>query len=232
MRNERSIDQMRPIQITRHFTRHAEGAVLFCMGDTQVVCTASVENGVPRWLKGKNQGWLTAEYGMLPRATHSRTQREAVRGGQTGRSQEISRLIGRSLRNMVDLSKLGERTIYIDCDVLQADGGTRCASISGGAVALYDALHRIGKLDALRGLVAAVSVGKLDGTLLLDLDYQEDSNCATDANIVIDDTGCILEMGATAEGVGGAMPLEELHALANIGIKGALQIIEAQKQAL
>ena len=200
----RQLNELRPISFTRHYTKHAEGSVLVCFGDTKVLCTASVEAGVPRWLKGQGQGWLTAEYGMLPRATGTRTQREAARGKQSGRTQEIQRLIGRSLRAMLDLSKLGENTIHIDCDVIQADGGTRTASISGAAVALIDALEylqREKKLtqDPLLGLVGAVSVGIKDGKAYLDLNYAEDSTCDTDLNVVMPQAGGFIEIQGTAE---------------------------------
>jgi len=185
--NGREPDQLRPIRITRNFTRHAEGSVLVAIGDTQVLCTASVEEGVPGFLKGSGQGWLTAEYGMLPRSTHTRTRREASEGKQSGRTQEIQRLVGRSLRSVTDLAILGERTIRIDCDVLQADGGTRCAAITGACVALADAIHWCKEHELVHGeplkdFVAAVSVGIVDGTPVLDLDYAEDSACDTDMN--------------------------------------------------
>lgn len=198
MRNDgRQFNELRPISFIRHYTKHAEGSVLVSFGDTKVLCTASVEAGVPRWLKGQGQGWLTAEYGMLPRATGTRTQREAARGKQSGRTQEIQRLIGRSLRAMLDLKKLGENTIYIDCDVIQADGGTRTASITGAAIALIDALEslqRSKKLtqDPLLGLVAAVSVGIKEGKAYLDLNYLEDSTCDTDLNVVMTQAGGFL----------------------------------------
>lgn len=188
--DNRENNQLRPMSFVRNFTKHAEGAVLVSYGDTKVLCTASIETQVPRWLKGTGKGWITAEYGMLPRATHDRTQREAAKGKQSGRTQEIQRLIGRSLRAMVDLEKLGENTIHIDCDVLQADGGTRTASITGAAVALVDALEKLQaakklKADPLVGLVAAVSVGIKNGEVLLDLNYSEDSSCDTDLNVVM-----------------------------------------------
>ena len=192
--DNRENNQLRPISFVRNFTKHAEGAVLVSYGDTKVLCTASIETQVPRWLKGTGKGWITAEYGMLPRATHERTQREAAKGKQSGRTQEIQRLIGRSLRAMVDLEKLGENTIHIDCDVLQADGGTRTASITGAAVALVDALEKLQaakklKADPLVGLVAAVSVGIKNGEVLLDLNYSEDSSCDTDLNVVMTQKG-------------------------------------------
>jgi len=202
--DNRENNQLRPISFVRDFTKHAEGAVLVSYGDTKVLCTASIETQVPRWLKGTGKGWITAEYGMLPRATHERTQREAAKGKQSGRTQEIQRLIGRSLRAMVDLEKLGENTIHIDCDVLQADGGTRTASITGAAVALVDALEKLQaakklKADPLVGLVAAVSVGIKNGEVLLDLNYSEDSSCDTDLNVVMTQKGEFIEIQGTAE---------------------------------
>jgi ribonuclease PH len=201
----RNPDQLRPVTITRQYTRHAEGAVLVEFGDTKVLCTASVEPGVPRFLKGKGEGWITAEYGMLPRATHTRSAREASRGKQGGRTLEIQRLIGRSLRACVDMKKLGENTITIDCDVIQADGGTRTASITGGCVALVDALtfmlnKKLMKQDPLIGLIAAVSVGMYNGVPVLDLDYPEDSACGTDMNVVMTQQGGFVEVQGTAEG--------------------------------
>ena len=231
----RAADQLRPIRITRRYTKHAEGSVLVCFGDTKVLCTASVEAGVPRWLKGQGQGWLTAEYGMLPRATGTRTQREAARGKQSGRTQEIQRLIGRSLRAMLDLSKLGENTIHIDCDVIQADGGTRTASISGAAVALIDALEylqREKKLtqDPLLGLVGAVSVGIKDGKAYLDLNYAEDSTCDTDLNVVMTQAGGFIEIQGTAEDK--PFTRAEADSMLSLAESGIRQIIEAQQQAL
>ena len=202
--DNRENNQLRPISFVRNFTKHAEGAVLVSYGDTKVLCTASIETQVPRWLKGTGKGWITAEYGMLPRATRERTHREAAKGKQSGRTQEIQRLIGRSLRAMVDLEKLGENTIHIDCDVLQADGGTRTASITGAAVALVDALEKLQaakklKADPLVGLVAAVSVGIKNGEVLLDLNYSEDSSCDTDLNVVMTQKGEFIEIQGTAE---------------------------------
>ncbi len=205
--DNRTSDQLRPVTFERNYTKHAEGSVLVSFGDTKVLCNATVEAGVPRWLRGQGRGWLTAEYGMLPRATNSRTQREATRGKQTGRTQEIQRLIGRSLRAMLDLDKLGENTIYVDCDVIQADGGTRTASITGAAIAVVDAIEfmqqREGKkqlkTDPLLGLVAAVSVGIKDGEVLLDLCYKEDSSCDTDLNVVMTQKGEFIEIQGTAE---------------------------------
>ncbi len=231
----RQLNELRPISFTRHYTKHAEGSVLVCFGDTKVLCTASVEAGVPRWLKGQGQGWLTAEYGMLPRATGTRTQREAARGKQSGRTQEIQRLIGRSLRAMLELSKLGENTIHIDCDVIQADGGTRTASISGAAVALIDALEylqREKKLaqDPLLGLVGAVSVGIKDGKAYLDLNYAEDSTCDTDLNVVMTQAGGFIEIQGTAEDK--PFTRAEADSMLSLAESGIRQIIEAQQQAL
>ena len=231
----RQLNELRPISFTRHYTKHAEGSVLVCFGDTKVLCTASVEAGVPRWLKGQGQGWLTAEYGMLPRATGTRTQREAARGKQSGRTQEIQRLIGRSLRAMLDLSKLGENTIHIDCDVIQADGGTRTASITGAAVALIDALEylqREKKLtqDPLLGLVGAVSVGIKDGKAYLDLNYAEDSTCDTDLNVVMTQAGGFIEIQGTAEDK--PFTRAEADSMLSLAESGIRQIIEAQQQAL
>jgi len=231
----RAADQLRTLKITRHYTLHAEGSVLVEFGNTKVLCTASVEEGVPGFLKGKGQGWVTAEYGMLPRSTHTRSAREAARGKQTGRTQEIQRLIGRSLRTVTDLAALGERQITLDCDVIQADGGTRCASITGACVALHDALDSLvksGKLAAnpLRDFVAAVSVGIVDGVPVLDLDYPEDSACDTDMNIVMTGSGGMVELQGTAEGA--PFSRAELDALLALGDKGIAQIIAAQKAAL
>lgn len=233
--DNREKNQLRPISFQRHYTKHAEGSVLVCFGDTKVLCTASVENQVPRWLKGTGKGWITAEYGMLPRATHERTQREASKGKQSGRTQEIQRLIGRSLRAMVDLEKLGENTIYIDCDVLQADGGTRTASITGAAVALVDALEKLQqqkklKSDPLLGLVAAISVGVKNGEVLLDLCYEEDSNCDTDLNVVMTQKGEFIEIQGTAEEKPFTrQQVDEMLATAEIGIKA---LIEQQQAVL
>ncbi|KLU17928.1 ribonuclease PH [Proteus mirabilis] len=213
---DRQADQVRPITITRHYTKHAEGSVLVEFGDTKVLCNATVEEGVPRFLKGQGQGWVTAEYGMLPRATNSRNAREAARGKQTGRTMEIQRLIARSLRAAVDLKALGEFTITVDCDVIQADGGTRTASISGACVALVDALNKMveeGKLkkSPLKSMVAAVSVGIVDGEPLCDLEYVEDSAAETDMNVVMIDDGRMIEVQGTAEGA--PFSHEELLAL-------------------
>lgn len=233
--NNRANHQLRPISFTRHYTKHAEGSVLVCYGDTKVLCNVSIEAGVPRWLKGQNQGWLTAEYGMLPRATNTRTQREAAKGKQSGRTQEIQRLIGRSLRAMLDLSKLGENTIYIDCDVIQADGGTRTASITGAAVALIDALESLQRTkqltkDPLIGLVAAVSVGIKNNQVLLDLDYNEDSTCDTDLNVVMTQAGGFIEIQGTAEDK--HFTREQADNMLDVAQAGIKELFEIQKQAL
>jgi ribonuclease PH len=231
----RASDALRAVSIQRHFTKHAEGSVLVAMGDTRVLCTASVEDRVPPWLRGKSQGWVTAEYGMLPRATGERMQREASRGGQGGRTIEIQRLIGRSLRACVDRAALGERVITLDCDVLQADGGTRCASITGAYVALVDAVNVLMQRGALKrnpihGAVAAVSVGVYQGAPVLDLDYAEDSNCDTDMNVVMNDGGGFIELQGTAEGH--AFRREELDTLLALAGKGIGELIAAQRAAL
>ena len=233
--NNRQNNELRPIHFIRQYTKHAEGSVLVCLGDTNALLSSSIEAGVPRWLKGQGKGWLTAEYGMLPRATGTRTQREAARGKQSGRTQEIQRLIGRSLRAMLDLSKLGENTIYIDCDVIQADGGTRTASISGAAVALIDALEHLQRRkkltqDPLLGLVAAVSVGINQDRVLLDLDYAEDSTCDTDLNVVMTQAGGFIEIQGTAEEK--PFTRAEADAMLDLAELGIGQIIEAQKQVL
>jgi len=231
----RSVDQLRPISITRHYTRHAEGAVLVAFGDTKVICTASVDYSVPGFLKGKGEGWVTAEYGMLPRSTGSRMGREAARGKQGGRTVEIQRLIGRSLRAAIDLKKLGETSIVIDCDVIQADGGTRTASITGACVALVDAVNYLlkkGKIkeNPIKHLVAAVSVGIYKGQPVLDLDYAEDSKAQTDMNVVITEQGGFVEVQGTAEdGAFSAAELQEMLALAQHGVA---QLTDWQKQAL
>lgn len=223
--HQRSADSLRPVTFTRSFTRYAEGSVLIAAGETRVLCTASVLDKVPPFLKGKGQGWVTAEYGMLPRSTHTRSDREAARGKQSGRTQEIQRLIGRSLRAVVDLSKLGERTIQIDCDVLQADGGTRCASITGAWVALADAVDGLlskGLIEQspLLDSVAAVSVGVVRGQPMLDLDYEEDSACDADMNIVMTGSGRFVEVQGTAEGhTFDRVQLDTLLDLAQNGIK-------------
>jgi ribonuclease PH len=223
------------VSFTRRFTKHAEGSVLIEFGDTQVLCTASVEENVPAFLRGKGQGWVTAEYGMLPRATHTRSAREAAKGKQTGRTQEIQRLIGRSLRAVVDLKALGERTVTIDCDVLQADGGTRTASITGGYIALVDACERLLERRVLsaspiHGQVAAVSVGIVGGTPVLDLDYAEDSQAETDMNVVMSNGGGFVEIQGTAEGH--AFRRHELDAMLNLAASGAAQLFALQLQAL
>ncbi len=231
----RQPDQLRDLRITRHYTRHAEGSVLVEYGETKVICTASVESGVPRFIKGTGEGWVTAEYGMLPRATHTRGDREAARGKQSGRTQEIQRLIGRSLRAAVDLKKLGENSIHIDCDVIQADGGTRTASITGACVALADALavmleRKQIKFDPLNSLVAAVSVGMYEGQPVLDLDYAEDSACDTDMNVVMTQHGQFVEIQGTAEG--SALTRQQVDSLLNLAEQGIQGIIQQQKQAL
>jgi ribonuclease PH len=226
---------LRSLTITRGYTMHAEGSVLVAFGNTKVLCTASVEESVPGFLKGKGQGWVTAEYGMLPRSTHTRTAREAAKGKQSGRTQEIQRLIGRSLRAVTDLAALGERQITLDCDVLQADGGTRCASITGACVALHEACNKLvaaGKLAAnpMRDFVAAVSVGIFEGKSVLDLDYDEDSSCDTDMNVVMTGSGGLVEVQGTAEGA--PFSRAEMEALLDLATAGIAQIIAAQKSAL
>lgn len=231
----RAPDELRPIRITRRYTRHAEGSVLIEFGDTRVLCTASVEERVPPFLKGKGQGWITAEYGMLPRATHERTQREAARGKQGGRTLEIQRLIGRALRAAADLTRLGERTITVDCDVLQADGGTRTASITGGYVALVDAITALrGKnllvQDPVRHFVASVSAGLVDGVPVLDLDYAEDSTAETDMNFVMNETLAFIEVQGTAER--GTFTQEQLSRMTELARRGIEQLIGNQRRAL
>ena len=231
----RAFDALRPISFTRRYTRHAPGSVLVEFGDTRVLCTATISEQVPRWMKGRAHGWVTAEYGMLPGSTHTRSDREAARGKQSGRTQEIQRLIGRSLRAAVDLKSLGERQITIDCDVLQADGGTRTASITGGMVALVDAingLQRDGLLtdDPLSGFVAAVSVGIYKGQPVLDLDYLEDSGADSDLNLVVAEGSKLIEIQGTAEKA--PFSRAELNALLDLGETGILQLISAQKAAL
>ena len=233
--SQRQADQLRQVRLTCNFTRHAEGSVLIEMGDTRVLCTASVEEHLPPFLRGKGQGWVTAEYGMLPRSTHTRSAREAAKGKQTGRTQEIQRLIGRSLRAVTDLKALGERQITLDCDVLQADGGTRCASITGAWVALYQACEKLvqaGKLAAnpVRDHVAAVSVGIYKGTPVLDLDYPEDSDCDTDMNVVMTGSGGIVEIQGTAEGEPFTRP--QMNTLADLAEAGIRQLIATQQTAL
>ena len=232
--SQRQSDELRPLSLTRGYTAHAEGSVLIQVGQTRVLCTASVETSVPPFLRGKGQGWVTAEYGMLPRATHTRSAREAAKGKQTGRTQEIQRLIGRSLRAVTDLAALGERQITLDCDVLQADGGTRCAAITGAWVALHDACAKLvadGVLPSnpLRDHVAAISVGIVDGQPVLDLDYAEDSNCDTDMNVIMTGSGGIVEIQGTAEGT--PFSRDELNALVNLADAGIRDLVAAQKQA-
>jgi len=227
--------ELRPIQLTRGYTKHAEGSVLVAFGDTKVICTASVEERVPRWMKGQGQGWITAEYGMLPRSTGDRMGREASRGKQGGRTLEIQRLIGRSLRAAIDLKALGERTITLDCDVIQADGGTRTASITGACVALYDAINHTRKLgliesDPLLGMVASVSVGIHNGAQVLDLDYAEDSNAETDMNVVMNEQGGFIEVQGTAEGE--TYNRNELNAMLDLAEQGIQQIIKIQRETL
>jgi ribonuclease PH len=228
-------DELRPVQIDRHFTKHAEGSVLISCGETRVLCTASVEDRVPPWLRGKGQGWVTAEYGMLPRATGTRNMREATRGKQGGRTLEIQRLIGRSLRAVIDLEALGERTVTLDCDVIQADGGTRTAAITGAYVALVDAMDRLidggqVKRNPVHGRIAAVSVGMLGATAVLDLDYAEDSAADTDLNVVMNDGGGFIEVQGTAEGH--AFRRDEFDAMLDLAAKGVAELIEAQDHAL
>ena len=231
----RTADALRSVRIQRGFTRHAEGSVLICFGDTQVICTASIEDRVPGFLKGKGQGWVTAEYGMLPRATHTRSDREAARGKQSGRTQEIQRLIGRSLRAVTDMSLLGERTLQLDCDVIQADGGTRTAAITGAFVAAADAVNLLmtrGELTAspLRDHVAAVSVGMYRGRPVLDLDYAEDFACDTDMNIVMNGSGHFIEVQGTAEGV--PFTRTEMDALLGLAESGIAELVRLQREAL
>jgi ribonuclease PH len=233
--SQRAPDQLRDIEIIRRYTRHAEGSVLVKFGDTHVLCTASIDEKVPNFLKGKNQGWLTAEYGMLPRSTGSRMQREAAQGKQSGRTQEIQRLIGRSLRAVVDLSLLGERTIQIDCDVIQADGGTRTASITGAFVALHDAVgflldKQLIAASPIRDFVAAVSVGVFEGVPVLDLDYPEDSGCDTDMNVVMTGAGGFVEIQGTAEGA--PFHRAEMDAMLDLAEHGIRQLIARQKATL
>ncbi len=231
----RAADEMRPISMSRHFVQHAEGSVLVEFGTTRVICTASVEDRVPPFLKGKGRGWVTAEYGMLPRSTHTRMQREAARGRQDGRTMEIQRLIGRALRAVVDLEALGERTITIDCDVIQADGSTRTAAISGGFVALADAVRHLAGKGAIRknplyGQVASVSVGIYRGIPILDLDYAEDSEAETDMNVVMNDAGAFVELQGTAEGH--AFHQEELLAMLALSRVGIEQVLKKQRETL
>tara|TARA_R110000823_G_scaffold119998_23_gene244664 strand:- start:34703 stop:35425 length:723 start_codon:yes stop_codon:yes gene_type:complete len=231
----RAPNQLRDISITRHYTRHAEGSVLVCFGDTRVICTASVEAGVPRFMRGEGRGWVTAEYGMLPRSTGSRMDREAARGKQGGRTVEIQRLIGRSLRAAIDLARLGEYTINIDCDVIQADGGTRTASITGACVALVDAINHLQRekrisTDPLLQMVASVSVGVCDGVAVLDLDYPEDFAADTDMNVVMGESGGFIEVQGTAEGK--PFSREELDAMLGLASAGITELVAKQKAAL
>jgi ribonuclease PH len=231
----RAADMLRPIQITRHYTRHAEGSVLIEFGHTKVICTASLEEKVPGFLKGKGQGWLTAEYGMLPRSTHTRMEREAAKGKQSGRTQEIQRLIGRSLRAAFDLQAFGERTLKLDCDVIQADGGTRTAAITGAMVAAHDAFAKLvasGALSAipLKNFVAAISVGVFHGMPVLDLDYDEDSTCDTDMNVVMTDSGHFIEVQGTAEGA--AFDRATMNQLLDLAQGGIADLIALQKNRL
>ncbi|TCW86647.1 ribonuclease PH [Burkholderia sp. SRS-46] len=231
----RRADELRKVTLTRHYTKHAEGSVLVEFGDTKVICTASVAERVPEFLRDRGQGWLTAEYGMLPRATHTRSDREAARGKQTGRTQEIQRLIGRALRAVFDLEALGPRTIHIDCDVIQADGGTRTASITGAFVAAHDAVSKLiaaGKLarSPITDHVAAISVGVFEGTPLLDLDYAEDSRCDTDMNVVMTGAGGFVEVQGTAEGV--PFSRDEMNALLDLAQGGIGELVRLQKDAL
>ena len=232
---QRAADALRPVTITRHYTKHAEGSVLVEFGHTKVLCTASVEEKVPPHKRGSGEGWVTAEYGMLPRATHTRSDREAAKGKQSGRTQEIQRLIGRSLRCVFDLKALGERTIALDCDVIQADGGTRTAAITGAFVAAHDAVNWLqaqGKLKAtpIRDFVAAISVGIVQGTPLLDLEYTEDSACDTDMNVVMTASGGFVEVQGTAEGA--AFTRDEMSALLSLADKGIRELVAAQRAAL
>jgi ribonuclease PH len=231
----RAAAELRPIRLTRTFTKHAEGSVLVEFGDTQVICTASIEERVPPFLKGKGRGWVTAEYGMLPRATHTRMQREASRGRQDGRTMEIQRLIGRALRAVMDLEAMGERTITLDCDVIQADGGTRTAAITGGFVALADAVRYLVRKKSLRknplhGQVASVSVGIYQGAPVLDLDYAEDAEAETDMNVVMNDAGAFIEIQGTAEGH--AFRMEELQAMLELARTGIGELLGKQREAL
>jgi ribonuclease PH len=233
--SQRSFNQLRHVEIIRHYTKHAEGSVLVKFGDTHVLCTASVEDRVPSFLKGKGQGWVTAEYGMLPRSTGSRMDREAAKGKQSGRTQEIQRLIGRSLRAIIDLEKLGERSIQIDCDVIQADGGTRTASITGAYVALHDAVSTLlasGKIteSPLKQAIAAISVGVYKGQPVLDLDYIEDSDCDTDMNVVMTADGGFVEVQGTAEGE--PFSRDAMNAMLDLAALGITQLITQQNEVL
>ncbi|VAW97084.1 Ribonuclease PH [hydrothermal vent metagenome] len=231
----RAADELRPISITRNYTKHAEGSVLICCGDTKVICTATVEAKVPGFLRGKGQGWITAEYGMLPRSTGSRMRREASSGKQGGRTMEIQRLIGRALRAAIDLNKLGEHTISLDCDVIQADGGTRTASITGAFVALTDAVNhmlenKMIKTSPIVNQIAAISVGVYKGTPVMDLDYIEDSDCDTDMNIIMNDKGGFIEVQGTAEG--DAFSHDDLIAMSGLAKQAIEQLLDHQNKAL
>ena len=231
--NQRKNDELRPIQFQKQFTKHAEGSVLVSFGNTKVLCTASIDPSVPRFLKDSQQGWITAEYGMLPRSTHERMRRESSQGKQSGRTIEIQRLIGRSLRAAVNLEQLGQHTITLDCDVIQADGGTRTAAISGGFVALQDAIqfmleHKMLKHNPIQHHIAAVSVGMLKGNAILDLDYPEDANCDTDMNVIMNDKGEFIEIQGTAEGM--AFNQEQLNDMLTLAKTGITSIIEQQNQ--
>lgn len=231
----RAPNELREVKIARHYTEHAEGSVLVSFGKTQVICTASVIDGVPRFLKGTGSGWLTAEYGMLPRATHDRMDREAAKGKQSGRTQEIQRLIGRALRSIVDLKKIGEMTIILDCDVIQADGGTRTAAITGGCVALYDALSHLVRKKNLKGkvfkqLMGGISVGVYKGVPVLDLDYAEDSNAETDMNIVMNEEGGFIEIQGTAEK--GAFSSAQFNEMLELAKTGITELMDIQRTVL
>ena len=233
--SNRAPGQLRLIKITRHYTKYAEGAVLIEFGDTKVLCTASINEKVPIFLKGKNQGWLTAEYGMLPRSTDERMQREASKGKQSGRTMEIQRLVGRALRSVVDLRKLGERTIHLDCDVIQADGGTRTASITGAFVALYDSVEKLLHQQVIESTpildhVAAISTGIYKGIPVLDLDYMEDSSCDTDMNVVMTGSSGLVEVQGTAEGV--SFSRQELNDMLDMAQQGIQELIKIQKKVL
>lgn len=231
----RDVNALRPASINRHYTKHAEGSVLVAFGDTKVICTASIEDKVPGFLKGRGEGWLTAEYGMLPRSTNTRMDREAAKGKQSGRTQEIQRLIGRSLRSAFDLSAFGERTLHLDCDVIQADGGTRTAAITGSMVAAYDAFSTLlsqGKINALplKHFVAAISVGVYQGVPVLDLDYLEDSECDTDMNVVMTESGRFIEVQGTAEGE--PFDRETMNCMLDLAREGIAKLIALQKEVL
>jgi len=229
--NERKPNQLRPVRITRDYLPHAEGSVLIEMGDTRVICTASISSGVPPWLRGRGQGWVTAEYGMLPRSTGERTRREAAVGGQGGRTMEIQRLIGRSLRSVTDLNSLGELTITLDCDVIRADGGTRCAAINGASVALFDALQRLKlRRHPMSGLVGALSLGIVDDEVVVDLDYAEDSRAGTDMNIIMAEGGGLIEVQGTAEQK--PFSREQLDKMLDMAAGGIDKLIELQRKIL